>query len=334
MELELPEFPLQGTSIDKINFLLKVLNLNDDPNRIKLKTMSGGITNTVYLLVTPSKKAVVRVFGRNTDKIIDRDEEQQNIKKVNQINVYATLSNGLICSYLDGRPIDVPMMADPVISDQVAKSLGQMHRVNYHEIGHYNIIFDRIQNFIDKIDPDYINNGEKIDLDDLQRKFENIRNNLEVELSTSPILLCHNDLLSGNILWDGSKIGFVDYEYSGYTWAEFDLANHFNEWCGFELDLYRFPKEEQQKRFIKIYLKNLIQEEPDFELIEQWYQKINLILPLSHLFWGCWSYFQAVNSSVQFPYFEYAKWRIALIDIQLPLPEGHHLLNGQLVLNN
>ena len=57
------------------------------------------------------------------------------------------------------------------------------------------------------------------------------------------IVLCHNDLLSGNILLCptdgtssrgggndvGSKAVLIDYEYSMYNYRAFDIANHF---CG------------------------------------------------------------------------------------------------------
>merc|ERR1712079_831472 len=35
---------------------------------------------------------------------------------------------------------------------------------------------------------------------------------------------CHNDVLVGNILWDGQKVNFIDYEYSGWNFAAFDVA--------------------------------------------------------------------------------------------------------------
>lgn len=46
-------------------------------------------------------------------------------------------------------------------------------------------------------------------------------------------VLCHNDLLSGNILLSlkdsGSKIYLIDYEYASYNFRSYDLANHL---CG------------------------------------------------------------------------------------------------------
>jgi ethanolamine kinase len=58
---------------------------------------------------------------------------------------------------------------------------------------------------------------------------------LEKELKTikeSKFHLCHCDLLATNIVLDKSKVEFIDFEYSCYTWFEYDIANHFFEWCG------------------------------------------------------------------------------------------------------
>lgn len=59
-------------------------------------------------------------------------------------------------------------------------------------------------------------------------------------------VLCHNDLLSGNIMVDSQQEGeesgkgimhmkFIDYEYGGYNYRAFDLSNHF---CGKEFFLF------------------------------------------------------------------------------------------------
>ena len=55
-----------------------------------------------------------------------------------------------------------------------------------------------------------------------------------LEKCTSPIVLCHNDLLLDNILFDegASTVHFIDFEYAGPNYAAYDIANHFNEISG------------------------------------------------------------------------------------------------------
>lgn len=325
------EFPNDGSDTEKMTFLSKVLGLDYEFSKVQLKRMSGGITNSVYLLKTPVKNSIVRIFGRNTDLIINRKSELENIKAANLIKIYATFENGMVCSYQDGRSIDVPMMADPVISDKLAKQLGLLHKSTYFNDNKKNEIFDRIDNFINHINPDFKKDGKEIDIEDLNHRFTILRQEVEVLMKGRPLCLTHNDLLAGNILWDGKDVGFVDYEYSGYTWPEFDIANHFLEWCGFELDLTRFPSIEQQKHFLRIYLSSLYGEEQSEEVVSQWQQRVEKLVHLSDMFWGSWAFFQAANSTVKFPYFEYGTWRIKLMDYNLPLPEDHELLKSQLV---
>lgn len=50
----------------------------------------------------------------------------------------------------------------------------------------------------------------------------------------SPVVYAHNDLLLGNILHDSKRntVTFIDYEYCGFNYQAFDVANHFAEFAG------------------------------------------------------------------------------------------------------
>uniref|UniRef100_A0A2D4PP01 ethanolamine kinase n=1 Tax=Micrurus surinamensis TaxID=129470 RepID=A0A2D4PP01_MICSU len=50
----------------------------------------------------------------------------------------------------------------------------------------------------------------------------------------SPVVLCHNDVLCKNIIYNGKQgdVQFIDYEYSGYNYLAYDIGNHFNEFAG------------------------------------------------------------------------------------------------------
>lgn len=50
-------------------------------------------------------------------------------------------------------------------------------------------------------------------------------------------------------------VHFVDYEYSNSNPAAFDIANHFNEYCGLDpIDFKAYPSLEQQTVFVTAYL--------------------------------------------------------------------------------
>jgi choline/ethanolamine kinase len=50
-------------------------------------------------------------------------------------------------------------------------------------------------------------------------------------LQNESLIFSHNDLLANNVLIanDTGKYIFIDYEYSTYNYAIFDIANYFNE---------------------------------------------------------------------------------------------------------
>lgn len=88
------------------------------------------------------------------------------------------------------------------------------------------------------------------------------------KLFASEIVLSHNDLLSGNILYTSSvdkqnlsrdPITLIDYEYCGYNYRGYDLANHFCEFCGFDFDVENnFPSSELRGKFYVHYIRNML----------------------------------------------------------------------------
>jgi ethanolamine kinase len=322
-------FPFNSTPSKQVAFLLRALGLPADCPEAHLKKLSGGFTNAVYSFECPQQRYVVRVYGNSTELIINRREEIENILKIGFTSVYATFPNGLIVSYQKGCPMDVPMMADPEISDKVAATLARLHRVTLAETGHANELFGRIGRFLDGLDP----SRPGLDVAELRRRVEALRRETEKELSDSVIVLCHCDLLAGNLLWDedAATVNIIDYEYSDWTWPEFDIANHFFEWCGFECELARFPSIAQQKTFIRRYLTVLFGKQPTDAEVDEWQRRVALCVPASGIFWGTWGFFQDQNSAVKFPYLEYGKIRTMVAEYSLPLPEGHCLRAEPLV---
>lgn len=72
-------------------------------------------------------------------------------------------------------------------------------------------------------------------------------------------VLCHNDLLSGNILLsqDHDRVTLIDYEYCGYNYRAYDLANHFCEFGGFDFDIKsKFPSVDYRKKYLLCYLRS------------------------------------------------------------------------------
>jgi len=140
---------------------------------------------------------------------------------------------------------------------------------------------------------------------------------------------CHNDVLAANVLYDPSssdkKIQLIDFEYGGYNYVAFDIANHFNEYAGGPPDRtvpnYRewFPSRDDQKAFLKSYLGAIRQDkrgggaaddagDKDLELL---YEQVQVFILVNHLYWGLWAFNQAVTEGCEeYDYLTYFKERL------------------------
>ena len=79
-----------------------------------------GITNKIFsAYIDPKDRVVFRVFGKNTEKIIDRRHELESWHKLAKHGLaaplYGQFNNGLVCGYLPGRSLRVEDMRDSII---------------------------------------------------------------------------------------------------------------------------------------------------------------------------------------------------------------------------
>jgi len=102
---------------------------------MEVTTVSGGITN-LLVKVTPVSASglhpvVVRIFGANTDKIIDRAEELRKLLKLNAsgfgAKVLGVFGNGRIEEFLQGRVVDLEELQLPDIQRKIAIRLAEFH---------------------------------------------------------------------------------------------------------------------------------------------------------------------------------------------------------------
>jgi ethanolamine kinase len=188
-----------------------------------------------------------------------------------------------------------------------------------------------------------------------------------VEQSATPlrVAFCHNDLLAANILYknsDGTSsshdndnndddvctIQLIDFEYGGWNYVSFDIANHWNEHAGGPPDSPHpnydnlLPNATQRRQFCRVYLQETeklqklqqqqhqqenalaaasttnigntttvaasVTEEDVTELVAQ----VEKFLMPNHLYWGFWAVNQAATEGCDcYDYLEFAKSRLA-----------------------
>ena len=173
----------------------------------------------------------------------------------------------------------------------------------------------------------------------------------------SPVVFCHNDLQGGNLLLKrgpGSmdeRIVAIDYEFCGYNYRAFDIANVWAEFSYdytsnsnypyYFVDESKYPSRDQQVRsvkdieflsfrlpfqilFLKAYLEQIRNEqadskhwipEGDDEAVEQLLTEIDLFAAVPYLFWTLWCIHNAVTSDIQFGYWVSIRDEAMAIDL-------------------
>lgn len=253
-------------------------------------TRLTGATNQVFsvgLRRRPSAMVIVRVFGRGTDRIIDRALEAE----VMAAAAMAGVGPGVLASFDGGRveqflpefepfkcTADLFSGAEPRALDLLADVVGRLHATPCPAPpGPVPALESGLRRMLDAAE-------ERLEAgrfpSERNRRLaeafgvERLRGEAEwlCELLPglgSPLVLCHGDLSGGNVLgrWEADELvelKLVDFEYSGLNYAAFELANLFCDamtvdpdaegFPTFVIDQRCYPDEARRRRFVRRYL--------------------------------------------------------------------------------
>eukprot|EP00958_Prasinococcus_capsulatus_P007251 scaffold674_cov371-Prasinococcus_capsulatus_cf.AAC.9 len=202
--------------------------------------------------VTPSNSSiapvVIRIYGHNSEKFIDRMREMEYITLVSDkgfgSHVLGTFKNGRIESFLPGRSLEPKELSSPVFSVLIAQSLWRFHRIKPKERSPE--LWPTVRAFYLQAQEIQWNSADKqakfnrLSLSRYLQEYEELE-----EMSNrlaSPVVLCHNDLLWGNFMYDeaAGTMQLIDFEYARCGYRGYDIGNHFNEYAGFECKYERY----------------------------------------------------------------------------------------------
>ncbi|XP_022926290.1 probable ethanolamine kinase isoform X1 [Cucurbita moschata] len=290
-----------------------------DNSRFSVETVSGGITN-LLLKVTVKEESgscvsvTVRLYGPNTDYVINRDRELQAIKYLSAAGFGAKLlgvfKNGMVQSFIHARTLEPSDMRKPKLAAEIAKQLNKFHKV-YIPGSKEPQLWNEILKFYEKASAlQFDDTGKQSIYDTIS--FKEIHNEvLEIKeltsLLNSPVVFAHNDLLSGNIMLneEEERLYVIDFEYGSYSYRGFDIGNHFNEYAGYDCDYSCYPSKEEQYHFFRHYLKPEKPDEVSQKDLEALYVESNTFMLASHLYWALWALIQARMSPIDFDYLAY-----------------------------
>ncbi|KAF9613208.1 hypothetical protein IFM89_006309 [Coptis chinensis] len=318
IDITLPLPQLTPTIISLCKDLFKKWSVLDD-SHFAVETVSGGITN---LLLKVSVKEddgsdfslTVRLYGPNTEFVIDRNRELQAIGYLSAAGFGAKLlgvfGNGTVQSFIDARTLSPLDMSKPKLSADIARQLRKFHEVEIPGSREPQLWNDMTK-FLEKA------SGLKFDDIEKQRRyetisFEEVRDAVSelkdlTAMLNAPVVFAHNDLLSGNLMLneDEEKLYFIDFEYGSYSYRGYDIANHFNEYAGFDCDYSLYPDKDAQYHFFRHYLHPDEPQEVPEEDLNSLYVETNTYKLVSHLYWAVWALIQANVSSIDFDYLDY-----------------------------
>ncbi|XP_024364257.1 probable ethanolamine kinase [Physcomitrium patens] len=291
-----------------------------DDSNISVMKISGGITNMLLKAEVEGENedklppVTVRVFGPNTDAVIDRDRELQALTYLSSAGFGAKLlgvfGNGMIQSFIFGRTLEPLDMGKPELAKLIAMEVRRLHELEIPGSKEPQLWND-IYKFIDKASGVIFEDSEKqktyetISFENIKAEIEELRaisNNFD-----APVVFAHNDLLSGNFMYneDEGKLYIIDYEYGSHSYRGYDIANYFNEHAGFDCDYSLYPDKEKQFYFFRYYLHPENPEMSTIAELEEFYAECNFYSLVSHMYWATWAIVQARYSPIKFDYLGY-----------------------------
>ncbi|XP_020083460.1 probable ethanolamine kinase isoform X2 [Ananas comosus] len=318
IDISLPLHEMKPRIIDLCKDLFKEWSSLDN-SRVSIETVSGGITNLLLKVSVREDSAAdsvltIRLYGPNTDFVIDRKRELKAIPYLSAAGFGAELlgifKNGMVQSFINARTLSPSDMSNPKIAAAIARELRKFHQVDIpgsKESQLWNDIFKFLKQaaVLKFDDSEKQAKYEAISFDEIREEINKLKD--LTELLNAPVVFAHNDLLSGNLMLNDEeeKLYFIDFEYGSYSYRGYDIANHFNEYAGFDCDYSLYPDKDRQYHFLRSYLQpDKPDEVPDKDL-EALHIETNTFRLASHIYWALWALIQAKVSPIDFNYLSY-----------------------------
>ncbi|EFJ10629.1 hypothetical protein SELMODRAFT_127783, partial [Selaginella moellendorffii] len=306
-------------------------DLGDDD--LAISEISGGITNLLLKVLDKKQNeaVTVRIFGPNTDAVIDRKRELQVLPHLSESDFGAKLvglfENGMIQSFIEARTLVPVDLSKPNVASLIAKELRRLHSLQIPGSKEPQL-WEDILKFYDKgMLVSFEDNAKQERLGEVS--FSRLMDDIKMLKGISdslkaPIVFSHNDLLSGNIMLNeasgtyisshfgslsnsvlSGRLHLIDFEYGSYSYRGYDIGNHFNEYAGFECDYSLYPNKEAQYHFFRHYLSPIDPSKVSDDELEVLFVETNFYALVSHLYWAIWAIVQAKFSPINFDYLGY-----------------------------
>ena len=235
--------PAQPLSVEEL--LLEVAPLwAERAGKFVCSELSGGLTNVV-IRARPQRSdcesLLVRIFGDNTDRILDREKELITLQSLashnfsTHVGIIGTFNNGRVERYAPGRVLGIEELRNPAMASRCARSLARLHRVNVagHD-RHQPSLWRMLDRWLDLAMAGDVSLPFGLDEPTVRTAIVELHERIDAAHaagSQTPIVFAHNDASALNLVYDDAsqRVRLIDFEYSRYNYRGFDLANHLIE---------------------------------------------------------------------------------------------------------
>ncbi|MFA5480934.1 MAG: phosphotransferase [Bacilli bacterium] len=229
----------------------------------RIEPLKAGFSNYSYLI---DKKHVLRIKRSSEDRFYDSHLESQVIQKIASLKISEKV---LFFNEDDGTKLSSFIPRTTKIIEQpndeqlvlVAKTLKKLHRAKIHSGKSFDI-FGRLAYYrshcIDFVDTVY----ERKIIASVERFYDD-----------EPAILCHNDVVNGNLLFRGRKLFLIDYEYASDNNPLFDLASFISE--------NKIESEAARQLFLKAYFGKKIE--------KTMYRRLLRLIACQDILWYYWA---------------------------------------------
>ncbi|KAM6382705.1 ethanolamine kinase 1 isoform 2-T2 [Alca torda] len=198
--------------------LLRRLRPHWRPEEVTLQLFTDGITNKLigcYVGDITDDVVLVRIYGNKTELLVDRDEEVKSFRVLQAHGcapqLYCTFNNGLCYEFMQGEALDPEHVCNPDIFRLIARQLAKIHTIHAHNgwIPKSNLWL-KMGKYFSLIPTEFtdeeVNKRFLSDIPSPQVLQEEMAW-MKERLSNlgSPVVLCHNDLLCKNIIYNKKR---------------------------------------------------------------------------------------------------------------------------------
>jgi thiamine kinase-like enzyme len=255
---------------------------------LSVSELSGGITNRNYKVLADGEAYVLRMGGNETRFLgINRKVEYGCTLAASRVGVapepvaFLEPEGYLVTRFISGPGIPADQIGTEANIRRVVESLKIYHALDYFP-GSFSPF--RVAEEYEKTARSF-----NVSLPEKMGWYLEKAREIERAMYRAPLTPCHNDLLNGNFIDDGTRIRILDWEYAGMGDIFFDLGNFAAQ--------HEF-NDEQDSILLRVYFG-----EPS----SAHRARLNLMKIMSDLREAMWGVVQVGVSKLDFDYVGYAR---------------------------